>query len=111
MNNIRELRESKGWTQSRLGKELNCTAMTISRYESGAHEVGSETVVKLCDIFDCSADYLLGRSSTGGIKLMPEEENIIMALRRADDRAIEMVNVALAPFKQEESSSKADNTA
>lgn len=111
MNKIRELREAKGWTQSRLGKELNCTAMTISRYESGAHEVGSDTIGRLCDIFGCTADYLLGRSSTGGLRLTPEEENIILALRRADDRAIEMVTVALAPFKQEELFSRAATTA
>lgn len=111
MNRIRELRESKGWTQGRLGKELNCAAMTISRYESGQHEIGSETIKKLCSIFECTADYLLGRSLAGGIQLTPEEENIVLALRRADTRAIEMVNVALAPFKEEKSSLKATTTA
>lgn len=111
MNRIRELRESKGWTQSRLGKELRCTAVSISRYESGQHEISSETINKLCDIFNCTADYLIGRSFTGGLQLTPEEENLILALRRADGRAIEMVNVALSPFKQEESSSKATTTA
>lgn len=111
MNKIRELRESRGWTQGRLGRELNCTAMTISRYESEKHEIGSDMIYKLCDIFDCTADYLLGRSSTGGLQLTPEEENIILALRRADGRAIEMVGVALAPFKQDALSSKATTTA
>lgn len=111
MNKIRELRESRGWTQGRLGRELNCTAMTISRYESEKHEIGSDMIYKLCDIFDCTADYLLGRSATGGLQLTPEEENLILALRRADGRAIEMVHVALAPFRQDESSAKADTTA
>lgn len=111
MNKIRELRESRGWTQGRLGRELNCTAMTISRYESEKHEIGSDMIYKLCDIFDCTADYLLGRSATGGLQLTPEEENLILALRRADGRAIEMVHVALSPFKQDESSAKADTTA
>jgi transcriptional regulator with XRE-family HTH domain len=111
MNKIRELRESRRWTQGRLGKELNCTAMTISRYESEKHEIGSDMICKLCDIFDCTADYLLGRSATGGLQLTPEEENLILALRRADTRAVDMVNVALAPFKQDESSAKADITA
>ena len=111
MNRIRELREAKGWTQSRLGKELSCSAMTISRYELGQHEIGSETIIKLCSIFECTSDYLLGRSFTGGLQFTPEEENIILALRRADSRAVEMVNVALAPFKQEELLSKGDTTA
>lgn len=111
MNRIRKLRESKGWTQSRLGKELNCTAMTISRYESGQHSMGDEVVHKLCDIFNCTSDYLLGRSPTGGLQLTPEEENVIRAMRRADARALEMVHVALAPFKEDASSLKATTTA
>ena len=111
MNKIRELRESRGWTQGRLGKELNCTAMTISRYESEKHEIGSDMIYKLCDIFDCTADYLLGRSSTGGLQLTPEEENLILAMRRADTRALEIIGVALAPFKQDESSPRATTTA
>lgn len=111
MNKIRELRESKGWTQGRLGKELNCTGMTISRYEAGQHSMGDEIILKLCDIFSCTADYLLGRTPTGGLQLTPEEENIILAMRRADARAMEIVNVALAPFKQDASSSKETTTA
>ena len=111
MNRLKEIRLSKGWSQAQLGKKLNCTDVTVSRYETGQHSMGDEIINKLCDIFGCTADYLLGRSSTGGLQLTPEEENIILALRRADGRAIEMVNVALAPFKQEESSSKATTTA
>ena len=80
--------------------------MTISRYESGAHEVGSDTIGRLCDIFCCTADYLLGRAPTGGMQLTPEEENIILAYRRADDRAQGMVDLALEPFKQDGSSAK-----
>ena len=111
MNRLKEMRLEKGWSQAQLGKKLNCTDVTVSRYETGQHGMDDEVIVKLCDIFGCTADYLLGRSSTGGLRLTPEEENIILALRRADDRAIEMVNVALAPFKQEESFSRAASTA
>ena len=111
MNRLKEIRLSKGWSQAHLGKKLNCTDVTISRYETGQHGMDDEIINKLCDIFDCTADYLIGRSSTGGLQLTAEEENIVLALRQADSRAIEMVNVALAPFKQEESSSKATTTA
>lgn len=111
MNRLKEIRLSKGWSQAQLGKKLNCTDVTISRYETGQHSLSDEIIYKLCDIFNCTADYLIGRSPTGGLQLTPEEENVILALRQADSRAIEMVNVALAPFKQEESSSKATTTA
>lgn len=111
MNRIKDLRASKQMKQSDLAKLLNCSPTTISNYEVGYRDLDSDMICRLCDIFGCTADYLLGRSSTGGLQLTLEEENIILALRRADDRAIEMVNVALAPFKQDESSSRAATTA
>ena len=111
VNRIKDLRISNGMKQSDLAKVLKCAPTAVSKYELGQLDINSALIGKLCDIFGCTADYLLGRSSTGGLQLTPEEENIILALRRADTRAIEMVNVALAPFKQEESSSKATTTA
>jgi transcriptional regulator with XRE-family HTH domain len=110
-NRIKELRISKQMKQSDLAKLLNCSPTTVSNYEVGYRDLDSMTICRLCDIFECTADYLLGRSSTGGLQLTPEEENLILALRRADTRAVDMVNVALAPFKQDESSAKADITA
>ena len=111
MNRIKELRTAQEMKQSDLAKILKCAPTAISKYENGQLEINSTLIKKLCDIFGCTADYLIGRSPTGGLQLTPEEENIILALRRADSRAIEIVNVALAPFKQEESSSKATTTA
>lgn len=111
MNRIKELRTSKNMKQSDLAKILKCAPTAVSKYELGQLDINSTLIGKLCDIFGCTADYLLGRSSTGGLQLTPEEENIILALRRADDRAIDMVNVALAPFKQDGLSEKADITA
>lgn len=106
MNRIKELRLRNGWRQEDLAQKLNTKRQTVARYETGERGLDVETILRLCEIFGCTADYLLGRSSTGGLQLTPEEENIILAMRRADDRAIEMVNVALAPFKQEESSAR-----
>lgn len=106
MNRIKDLRLENGWRQEDLAKKMNTNRQTIARYETEERGLSVATIIRLCDIFECTADYLLGRSSIGGLQLTPEEENIILALRRADNRAIEMVNVALAPFKQEESSSK-----
>lgn len=63
MNRIKELRRVFGYSQDALSKLLNCTAMTISRYESGKHEPDIDTINRLCDIFHCSSDYLLGRIS------------------------------------------------
>ena len=111
MNRIKELRIRNGWRQEDLAEKLSTKRQTVARYETGERGLDVKTILRLCDIFECSSDYLLNRSPIGGIKLTPEEENIIMALRRADVRAVEMVNLALSPFKQEEPSSKAGTIA
>lgn len=111
MNRIKELRLLNGWRQEDLAQKLNTKRQTVARYETGERGLDVDTILRLCDIFECSADYLLGRGPIGDIKLTPEEENIILALRRADSRALEMVHVALSPFKQDESSSKETTTA
>lgn len=111
MNRIKELRLLNGWRQEDLAQKLNTKRQTVARYETGERGLDVDTILRLCDIFECSADYLLGRGPTGDLKLTLEEENIILALRRADGRAIEMVNVALAPFKEEGLSSKEITTA
>lgn len=98
MNRIRELRKNQGWLQSDLAIRLNTTAVSIGRYETEQRQLDPETIFKLCDIFDCSADYLLGRSALPAPELSDEETELLLAFRRADDRSREMVRLALAPF-------------
>lgn len=59
MNRVKELRERMGWTQTDLGNKLNVKAAAISKYEKGDVSLTDETIVKLADIFNVSADYLL----------------------------------------------------
>lgn len=101
MNRIRELRLRNGWRQEDLAQKLNTKRQTVARYETGVRGVDVETVLQLCDVFSCTADYLLGRTATGGLKLTPEEESTILALRRADERARSIIDVALEPFRED----------
>lgn len=106
MNRIKELREARGWTQKRLAKEMHCTDMTISRYESNDRGISSDTICRLCDIFGCTADYLLGRSAIEKSALTEEEEALLTAWRKADDYARDIVETALKPFAKDTSSEK-----
>ena len=93
--------------QKDLAKLLNCTPTSVSRYETGAHGLDTETICTLCEIFGCTADYLLGRSPLPSTGLSPEEESMLLAFRAADQRAREMVLLALHPFWQEAGEGKA----
>ena len=98
MNRIKELRMSNGWRQQDLAARLNTNQQTVGRYETGTRGLDVETILKLCEIFGCSADYLLGRSALPSPDLSEEELELVLAFRRADDRSREMVRLALAPF-------------
>lgn len=106
MNKIKEMRLKKGLKQSELAGLLNCTAATVSKYELGQREIDSFTICHLCEIFGCTADYLLGRSSLPTAELSEEESRLLQAYRRGDDRAKDMVKLALEPFVQEAGSSE-----
>ncbi len=101
MNRLRELRSARGWRQADLAQILSTKPQTVSRYEKGDRDIDSETVCRLCDIFGCTADYLLGRSELPNNEISDEEAELVLAFRRADDRAREMVRLALAPFTGE----------
>ncbi len=49
---IKDLRESKGLTQTALSRELGVTANTISRWESGTYKPKLEDLEKLARFFE-----------------------------------------------------------
>jgi transcriptional regulator with XRE-family HTH domain len=59
---LRQLRLSKELTQSELGDKIGYKLRMVQFLESNQREPNLETIHKLCDLFDCSSDYLLGRT-------------------------------------------------
>lgn len=60
---IRDLREDSDLTQTQVAKVLHCSQRTYSYYESGGHDIPTETLIKLADFYDVSIDYILGRTN------------------------------------------------
>lgn len=58
---IKNLRKSRHLTQEELAKKLDVTKQTISQYERGVRRPDVPTIDALCDFFNVSSDYLLGR--------------------------------------------------
>ena len=106
MNRIKDLRIEKRLYQKDLAKLLKCTSVTVSRYETGERDPDIETICRLCDIFGCTADYLLGRSSRPNPVLSPEEEQLLAAWAEASPRDKGLIDAILAPYKKDASVSE-----
>ena len=58
---LRELRRSKSWSQSDLGRRLGVSKVSISGYEKGTRVPSMDILLMIIKLFDVSADYMLGR--------------------------------------------------
>ena len=60
---IKELRKEYGYTQESLAKALGLNAKSsIANYENGSNAPSDEIKIKMCELFNCSMDYLMGLS-------------------------------------------------
>lgn len=59
---LKQLREEKNLTQEQLGKELNITKHTISKYENNVREPEYYHLIKIASFLQVSIDYLLGKT-------------------------------------------------
>ena len=60
------LRQEKGVSQRKAAAELGISQALLSHYENGIREPGLAFVVRACDYYQVSADYLLGRLTDRG---------------------------------------------
>ena len=65
---IRNLREDRDLTQKQIAKMLNCSQQVYSNYELGQRDIPTDILIKICKIYDVSADYILGLSNEIPIK-------------------------------------------
>ena len=96
MTRIKELRQDRGWLQSDLAARLHTGKNTISRYETGERAPDVETILALCDIFGCTADYLLGRCELRSFDLADDEAALLTGYRTLSDPGKEYVRHSLA---------------
>lgn len=107
MNRIRELRTARGWKREYLAALLHVTRQAIGHYETGERGIDADTICALCDIFGCTADYLLCRSSRPAPELTPAEEELLLAYAAAPREIRTIVDTALAPYQKSTESSTA----
>lgn len=83
-NRIKEIRQQKNISQSKLASELGATQQAISFYETGKREPKLETWQKLADFFDVSVPYLQGISNIKELNIDSTFEEFFNNLEQTD---------------------------
>ena len=96
MNSLKALRTARDWTQQDLAERLNTTRQSVARYESGDRNIEIPIILKLCEIFGCSADYLLGRSDLPDPQLTSDEADLVQRYRDLSAEGREYVRHSIA---------------
>ena len=61
MNNIKRARKERGLTQAELAKRVGVTQGNLSAWETDRWKPDVASLKKLCEVLNCSADFLLGQ--------------------------------------------------
>ncbi len=61
---LKSIRLEKVWTQQHFAEQIGCSRATYNHYENGNRQPDADTITKICQAADVSADYLLGLSGT-----------------------------------------------
>ena len=62
-NRLKELRLLDNLTQDELAKIVNTSRSNIANYENNKNMPSKKILVKMCEIFNCSMDFLIGLTS------------------------------------------------
>ncbi len=60
--NLKELRRENGYTQEQVSKYLEITQSNLSKIENGDRNFNMTLLEKLCLLYNCSPEYLLGQT-------------------------------------------------
>ncbi len=68
---LKDLREDRDLHQADIAEVLDTTQQQYSLYETGKRKMDVEQIIKICEFYNISADYLLG--FTNGAKPLPKK--------------------------------------
>ena len=67
MNRIKYLREQAGLLQDELAKQIGSSQKNISNYETEKRNIPDSIKLKLCKLFNCDIEYLMGYTDFNNI--------------------------------------------
>lgn len=102
---LRQLRKQAGLSQQELADKMQVTKQTISQYERNVRKPDYDTILVFCDLFNVSADYLLGKADvtirllnsdelemlSGGNRLSDDEQLLIQTFKALNKQGKEKI--------------------
>ncbi len=92
-NKLKALRLKYGYSQKQVANKVDVSSSIISAYETGERTPSAEVLLSLSNIYNCSADYLLGKQNF--------EPNVILDTTGLSDDQIRALNILIESIKNE----------
>ena len=68
-NRLKDLREDNDLKQEEISKYLHMKQPQYSRYERGERDIPIQILIMLADYYNCSIDYICGRTNKKEINI------------------------------------------
>ena len=101
MNRICDLRREAGMKQTDLAVALAVTRQAISKWETGIIDLNTDVIARMCELFSCSADYLLGLSTQRTAQISDADAALVSAYHAAPESVREGIDALLRPYGEE----------
>jgi transcriptional regulator with XRE-family HTH domain len=89
-NRIKALRENENWTAKELALKMEISQSSLSKLENNKKSIDANEVKKLTEIFNVTADYILGIENSDSVVLyMKRNKNL-------DEQEISEINSIFA---------------
>lgn len=83
-----QIRDAAGCKDADVSKATGISKSTFSDWKSGRSKPKQEKLQKIADYFGVSVDYLMTGKNSSNIKVVDENENIVVL----DDEALELID-------------------
>ena len=94
---IKTARESKGYLQSDLAKLIGVKSSgVISNWEKDLNKPDAEKIVKICEVLNVSASFLLNYYGKSTFECAPSEQSVIEEYRLLDEHGKDIVDTVLS---------------
>jgi len=93
--NMAKLRREKGLSQRQAAAELGVSQALLSHYETNAREPKLDFVIKVCDYYSVTTDFILGRTKErkdGASRLSAQINEVVGSLEELRAAETELID-------------------